>query len=68
MDEPKTVKGYISMMRRVEKMPVHSLKGYDKLSRESQLLLSSICAGIGNDLGELDEKLLDEKDKNHGKH
>ena len=53
--EIKTVKGFISAVKRLEKNTTMCLKGYDNLSKEQQLLLGEMCASLGNLLGEFDE-------------
>ena len=49
----KTLTGYLNMMKRVECIPITTLKGYKKLSKHEQLLLGTLSAGISNDLSEL---------------
>lgn len=53
MKEPKTIKGYILMMRRIEKIPCSLLKGYDKLPHSDQNELSGLSGSIGNHINEV---------------
>lgn len=54
--EIKTVKGYLSAVRRLEKNTTMHLKGYDNLDEKQQLILGCICASLGNLLGEFDDE------------
>jgi hypothetical protein len=49
----KTLKGFLNMVKEVEQTQVISLKGYEKLSTDDQLLVGTLVAGLGNDLTEL---------------
>lgn len=50
---PKTVKGYLNLLRRAADIPVADLQGYEDLADE-QRTLGSISADIYNTLGEFD--------------
>ena len=51
----KTVKGFISAVKKLESNTTMCLKGYDELSTEQQLLLGEMCASLGNLLGDFEE-------------
>jgi hypothetical protein len=61
MKKPKTIKGYLSYLRRVAHLGVSGLKGYDKLTQEQQVTLGSISADIDNTVGEFEDLLEKEK-------
>lgn len=54
MKEPQTIKGYISLIRKIDKIPVSHLKGFDELSKEQQKCLLALTAELANSLGEFD--------------
>ena len=53
MKEPKTAKGYIALIKRIDKIPLQGLKDYDKLDKNQKNALSIICAEISNNVDEL---------------
>jgi len=54
MRTPKTVKGYISFLRAIEKRSVESLRGFDRLSEADKELLITIDAEISNLVNEVE--------------
>jgi hypothetical protein len=57
MKEPKTIKQYIKIMRMLDKTSISDKKGFEKLSKETQSLLSELSASISNIINEIaDEK------------
>ncbi len=59
--EIKTIKGYASAVRRLEKNSIACLRGFDELSREEQDILYAITGELGNLLGEFEDKIKEEK-------
>lgn len=55
MKNPKTIKGYISLCKRVANIPVSQLKGYEKLSDSEKILFGCISAEIDNVVGEFED-------------
>ena len=56
MKQIKTVKGFISAVKRLESNTTMDLKGFDKLPKEQQSLLGEICASLGNLLGDFEDE------------
>lgn len=54
--EPRTIKGYISLIKKIELIDPSSLKGFDKLSLEYQEILSFLSVDISNYINEIGEK------------
>lgn len=50
MTLPKTAKGYIAMMKKIEALHLWNLKGFDKLTSKEQDKLILIGAEISNQL------------------
>lgn len=50
---PKTAKGFISMMRRLEEYPLAYLKGFEKLTKAEQEALKTIMTTISNEINEV---------------
>lgn len=48
MKEPETIKGYVSLLRKIEKITISDKKGFENLPREHQLLLLELSAAISN--------------------
>lgn len=62
MRKIKTVKGYISYLKKVANLPISTLKGYDLLRPDQQIILGAISAEIDNNIGEyLEQKKQDSK-------
>ncbi len=53
----KTVKGYLSAVRKLEKNTIMCLKGYDKLTKSQQYELGYLSASISNTLSDFDDVL-----------
>ena len=53
MKEPKTISQYIKIMRMLDKTSVSDKKGFDKLSKKTQLLLAELSASISNIINEI---------------
>lgn len=56
MKEPKTIKGYISIIRWIEKITITDKSGFDKLSKNQQDALLELSAAISNRIEDIDEK------------
>lgn len=56
MKEPKTIKGYIKLIRNIEKIAVSTLKGYDNLNQEQKNILSEISGQISNNINEYNDE------------
>lgn len=56
MKEPKTIKGYIKLIRNIEKIAVNTLKGYDNLNQEQKNILSEISGQISNNINEYNDE------------
>ena len=56
MKEPTTIKGYIRLIRNIEKIAVSTLKGYDKLNQEQKKILSEISGQISNNINEYNDE------------
>lgn len=57
MKEPKTIKGYISMIKFIEKIVISDKIGFDELSEIEQYILIELSAEISNRIKELDAKI-----------
>ena len=53
MKEPKTLKGYISLLRFIEQINPAEMKGFEKLTIEEQELLKTNWAEFSNIINEL---------------
>ena len=56
MKEPKTIKGYISIIKWIEKITITDKSGFDKLSKNQQDALLELSAAISNRIEDLDAK------------
>lgn len=56
MRMPKTIKGYISLIRRIEEVSVKSLKGFDDLSEHDKEILTFLDGNISNDINEIESR------------
>ena len=56
MKEPKTIKGYISIIKWIEKITITDKIGFDKLSKNQQDALLELSAAISNRIEDIDEK------------
>lgn len=54
MENPKTVKGYISLIRKIELISPSELKGFDNLPEEYREILSYLSADISNHINEIE--------------
>ena len=55
MQRPKTIKGYISIIRMLEsKVFPSEMKGFDKLPEEEQKILNGLDADISNSINEVE--------------
>lgn len=63
MKEPKTIKGYISMIKFIEKIVISDKIGFDELSETEQYALIELSAEISNRIKDIDAKI----NKYHGK-
>lgn len=52
--EPKTIKGYISLLKFLEQINPAEMKGFDKLSKEKQEELMTNWCEFSNIINELD--------------
>ena len=57
MKQPKTIKGYISIIKFVEKIVISDKIGFDKLSEIQQDALIELSAEISNRIKEIDAKI-----------
>ena len=57
MKEPKTIKGYISMIKFIEKIVISDKIGFDELSEIEQYILIELFAEISNRIKDLDAKI-----------
>ena len=56
MTEPKTIKGYISIIKWIEKIIISDKIGFDELSEIEQYILIELSAEISNRIKDLDAK------------
>ena len=63
MKEPKTIKGYISMIKFIEKIVISDKIGFDELSEIEQYILIELSAEISNRMKDLGEEIISEKNK-----
>ena len=54
--EIKTVKGYLSAVRKLEKNTIACLKGFGKLNDEQKQTLFDLAGEMGNLLGDFEEE------------
>lgn len=54
MNEPKTIKGYISLIKFIEKVTVSDKKGFDNLPQNQQDALIELSAAISNRIDDID--------------
>ena len=57
MKEPKTIKGYISMIKFIEKIVISDKIGFDELSEIQQYVLIELSAEISNRIKDLDAEI-----------
>lgn len=57
MKEPKTIKGYISMIKFIEKIVISDKIGFDELSETEQYTLIELSAEISNRIKDIDAKI-----------
>ena len=57
MKEPKTIKGYISMIKFIEKIVISDKIGFDDLSEIQQYILIELSAEISNRIKDLDAEI-----------
>lgn len=55
MKKPKTIKGYISLMRKIEKFTVSDLKGFNELSDQTKEDLGNLLGSISNIVNDIPE-------------
>jgi len=55
MKKPTTIRGYISLMRKIEKFTVSDLKGFDKLSEKTKDDLGYLLGSISNIVNDIKE-------------
>ena len=48
MKTPKTIKGYLSLIEKIEAIHIPSLKGYDDLNKEQRFDISKLSGQITN--------------------
>ncbi len=53
MKLPKTAKGFINLLRKIEKVEVYGLKGFDKLSANDRYCLLEASSQISNAINEV---------------
>lgn len=49
----KTIRGYLTLIKRVEQITPSCLKGFDNLDEETQELIKAMDANISNDINEI---------------
>lgn len=54
MKEPKTIKGYISIIKWIEKITITDKSGFDKLSKKQQDALLELSAAISNRIEDIE--------------
>ena len=54
MNEPRTIKGYISLIKFIEKVTLFDKKGFDKLPQSQQDALLELSAAISNRIDDID--------------
>lgn len=54
MNEPKTIKSYIALIKFIEKITVFDKKGFDKLPKKQQESLIELSAAISNRIYDID--------------
>lgn len=52
MKHPKTIKGYIKLVRKLECIPLTFLKGFDKLTEQQKQQLYELSGSISNNINE----------------
>ena len=57
MKEPKTIKGYISMIKFIEKIVISDKIGFDELSEIEKYILIELSAEISNRIKDLDTEI-----------
>ena len=57
MKEPKTIKGYIAMIKFLEKIVISDKIGFDELSEIEQYILIELSAEISNRIKDLDDEI-----------
>ena len=57
MKEPKTIKGYISMIKFIEKIVISDKIGFDELSEIERYILIELSAEISNRIKDLDAEI-----------
>ena len=57
MKDPKTIKGYISMIKFIEKIVISDKIGFDELSEIEQYILIELSAEISNRIKDLDAEI-----------
>ena len=57
MKEPKTIKGYISIIKWIEKITITDKSGFDELSEIEQYILIELSAEISNRIKDLDDEI-----------
>ena len=53
MKEPRTIKGYISIIKWIEKITIIDKIGFEKLSKKQQNALLELSAAISNRIDDL---------------
>ena len=57
MKEPKTIKGYISMIKFIDKIVISDKIGFDELSETEKYILIELSAEISNRIKDLDAEI-----------
>ena len=57
MKEPKTIKGYISMIKFIEKIVISDKIGFDELTEIEKYILIELSAEISNRIKDLDAEI-----------
>ena len=57
MKEPKTIKGYISMIKFIEKIVISDKIGFDELREIEKYILIELSAEISNRIKDLDAEI-----------
>ena len=56
MKEPKTIKGYISIIKWFDRITITDKSGFDNLSKSQQDALLELSAAISNRIEDIDEE------------
>jgi len=55
LEKPKTIRGYVNLIRKIELIDPSALKGYEKLSKKTKDEIGKLSAEISNIVNEIEE-------------